>query len=283
MKWILSLLLLSPLNANAFFGFARSIAFNSSSTNSAVVDFVASCTGACVVTDVGDDRVLKFTTGTGSACFNVDGVLSEMLLVGQGGGQGGGYNAGAGGAGGMVEIGTIAVTAGCHTVVVGSTAGVNGGIENGTAGQSGANSSFDDIVALGGGGGGSYDSVACHTGGSGGGGASNAGVGCASIQTNVGGGIGYGYSGGTAGAEYSSGGGGAGGAGEGGNTGNPAYGGVGRVNDITGSSVTYATGGTFNVNTGPCDSTENTGNGASALHTRECNGRSGIVVLRYTR
>jgi len=285
MKFLLALLFMVPVNASAFFGLGRMVWMTSSSTSTVpATAFSATCTGSCTESDDGLYHVLTFTAGTSSVTFSASGVLSEILLVGQGGGAGGGANGAGGGAGGMVEIGTRAVNGTTYTVIVGSTGGLGGGTDNGNPGQVGSNTSFDSIVALGGGGGGSYDSVSCSNGGSGGGGASNSGVGCSSTQdVNTGGGFGYGYSGGIAGSAYSSGGGGAGGNGEGGNTGNPAYGGIGRDNDITGSSVTYAKGGTYDVGTYGCDTTTNTGNGGPGGVNYNCPGIPGIVVIRYLR
>ena len=194
--------------------------------------------------------------------FNLTAV--EVLVVAGGGGGGGSYGAaGGGGAGGLVYHSSKQVTPGTQLTVTigvggqggryysGSTSG-NYGASNNSHGFQGGNSSFDDIVAIGGGGGNEafYTDSIYKNGGSGGGagdyyfgianpGASRGGL---ATQTDSGGGIGYGFPGGSRGPggpttaednshaipHEGSGGGGAGGTATGGGPSQPSNGGIGR-------------------------------------------------------
>ena len=187
----------------------------------------------------------------------------EVLVVAGGGGGGGSHGAaGGGGAGGLVYHSAKAVTTGSISVVVGnggqggryygaSTTG-NYGASNNSHGFQGGNSSFGDIIAIGGGGGNEsfYTDSIYKNGGSGGGagdyyfGVANpaASRGGLATQTDSGGGVGYGFPGGSRGPggpttaednshatpHEGSGGGGAGGTATGGGTSTASNGGIGR-------------------------------------------------------
>jgi hypothetical protein len=212
-------------------------------------------------------RVHAFTS-TGSDSFEVSNVGTEpeveVLVVGGGGGGGGAYGAaGGGGAGGLVYHAAKSINVGTYAVTVGA-GGVGGSVYTATnnstspqIGRPGGNSSFDDIVAIGGGGGNMSFYVqgvpSLVNGGSGGGGGdyftgtspTGAWRGGLALQGNSGGGLGYGFPGGSRGpngptpAEDSThaqphegaGGGGAGGTSTGGNASNPSNGGIGRQYD----------------------------------------------------
>ena len=221
-------------------------------------------TGGTVTESYQEGRYWKIHafTAVGSGTFNVTSTgsesLIEVLVVAGGGGGGGAYGAaGGGGAGGLVYHGSKSVAVSSYSVVVGS-GGAGGVVQSGgpdTAdsakqGKPGTNSSFDDIVALGGGGGNMafyFPSQAIWlNGGSGGGGGdyytNNAWRGGLATQTNSGGGLGYGFPGGSRGPggptpsedgahgqpHEGAGGGGAGGTSTGGNSGTPSNGGIGR-------------------------------------------------------
>ncbi|HEY8886649.1 MAG TPA: hypothetical protein VIM31_04095 [Candidatus Microsaccharimonas sp.] len=167
----------------------------------------------------------------------------KALVIG-GGGSGGG-TAGGGGAGGYLYSDSVAVTATTYPITVG--AGGAAGGNSAANGNTGGNSIFSSLTAIGGGYGGTHGANAGGPGGSGGGG------GMSSSGTAGAGGAGGAASQGNAGGQGSSvagwvgnngGGGGAGGAGGiGGNSPGTAAGGAGVVSSITGSAVTYAAGG----------------------------------------
>ena len=209
-------------------------------------------------------RTHAFTT-VGDSTFTVTepGSLNEfeILVVAGGGGGGGAYGAaGGGGAGGLVYAEAKALANGNYAVTVGG--GGTGGTtytstnnaDSPQHGRRGGNSVFGDITAIGGGGGNMafYHSANPNfiQGGSGGGGgdyytgvqgAPAASLGGAALQTNSGGGVGYGNPGGSRGPggltvnedgahgqpHEGAGGGGAGGVPTGGSSGAPSNGGIG--------------------------------------------------------
>ena len=149
----------------------------------------------------------------------------QALVVGGGGGggsTGGWYPGGGGGAGGYQYNASYAVTPQSYSITVGS---------GGSANSNGNDSVFGTITAYGGGKGGTNPSTSGANGGSGGGGSTNTSYGTGSQGGN----------GSAGGGSQSGGGGGSGGSASG--TGFGSYG-VGTANSITGSSVTYAIGGT---------------------------------------
>jgi hypothetical protein len=238
------------------------------------------------------------------------GVTSVQALVVAGGGAGNqGFinapscGAGGGGGGGVVYSTSVAVTPGTtYSVVVGRGGEFLAGLQR-TA-DSGSNSSFANIVAVGGGGGG-MQSRSGGNGGSGGGGVQGGTVGGTGVY-------GQGYNGGI-GNEYQftdpvgcvgGGGGGAGGPGgtatglgpgpELGGTGVRGLGGSGLVYSISGTSVTYSAGGNgSSTDTDAFPEAANTGNGGDSAGGgrstpvdrrgtyRGGSGGSGIVIIRW--
>lgn len=110
----------------------------------------------------------------------------DVLVVGGGGGSGRGthaaaFNAGAGGAGGLVfiqnvtRLGDVDILPG-NLIYYSVGTGGEGSEETGSTGNTGDNTVFGDIKALGGGGGGSSNNVNGLAGGSGGGGGRSAGT-----------------------------------------------------------------------------------------------------------
>ena len=203
-------------------------------------------------------------------------------LIAAGGGGAGPWATGGGGGGGFLE-GTTSIGAGTYAVTVG--AGGATATNQYSGGQSGTNSAFVldvvNLTAIGGGGGASYSTGnPAKSGGSGGGGSGRHPAG--GLGTS-----GQGYAGGI-GMMWNQGsgsGGGGGAAGVGGNATATTYGlgGPGLSRDITGSAITYSSGGQGNryenyenaKNGAP-----NTGQGAGAAGGGGTGG-SGVVVLRY--
>jgi hypothetical protein len=230
------------------------------------------------------------STWFGSSIYNVNSLLVDFLVIGGGGGggstqAGGNQSSGGGGAGGYrtstgVSGGNssaenqVALTLGQNfTVTVGAggtglTYPVSGGI---TAGN-GTNSTFSNIISLGGGGGATVGTTGA-SGGSGGGGGAGAFGGNGSG--------GQGFSGGS--GNYNAQGGGGGGAGEAGNTDGNGHGGDGLSNSITGSAVTRGGGGAGSNSGTVGDGTGvNTGGGGAGNYTGTGgNGNAGVVILRY--
>jgi hypothetical protein len=240
-------------------------------------------------TTVGDYQIHTFTAG---GTFTVSDAGSnpevEYLIVAGGGGgaysttgAGSGVSPG-GGAGGMLS-GNATVTATSYTITVGS-----GGLGQtaSTASTAGGNSSALSITATGGGRAASLRDG--FDGGSGGGarGIIGQGSGDGGLGT-----AGQGNNGGNASTAispiaYSSaaGGGGAGAAAARSNEANRATaGGVGLASTISGSAVTYATGGDAQDGAGGgADAAANTGDGgAGGVDADGGDGGSGIVIIRY--
>lgn len=220
-------------------------------------------------------------TESSALSFSTQGLSVEYLVVAGGGGGGCGHGGG-GGAGGY-RTGTTALGASTQTVTVGG--GGSGGVYSSAASTAGGNSVFGSISATGGGRGAGQDpQYQATTGGSGGGGGyTTAGV-FSGAAGNAGG---YtpveGYAGGTPPATQWVGAGGGGSSGVGTYTGAESGGGPGTANSITGSSVTYAAGGSGQANTdGTVAGGANTGNGGGGRRqTSAPAGGSGIVVVRY--
>jgi hypothetical protein len=226
----------------------------------------------------GSYTVLKFTgdaTFTPTSSFNV-----EYLVVAGGGGSGAGYTTwsgrggGGGGSGGYLSGTGHGVTPQSYSITVGA---------GGTANNNGSNSVFSSFTSIGGGRGGQIAGNASAVGGSGGGGSGgDNGSAGTSGQGNTGA---NGAGNGSGGA----GGGGSNSAGSAGSVPTAGAGGSGTANDIlTGSNVTYASGGAG----GNSDSSgagtaggDNTGNGASGgsgdSGSAGASGGSGIVILRF--
>lgn len=152
-------------------------------------------------------RVHKFTSSS-SITFDQAGYI-DLLVVGGGGAGGASYNydmGGGGGAGGLVERYSHYVDATTYSVTVGAGGTPSNGA---TLNARGGDSSFGNIVALGGGRGGNRYSTYDRThmnGGSGGGGADNSDLGGDGVSVQ-------GFNGGGGWSDISGGGGGAGGSG----------------------------------------------------------------------
>ena len=267
------------------------------------------------ITTSGSYRIHTFTSGgnfvvpSGLTLNNV-----EYLVVGGGGGGGpsnNGHQGGGGGAGGLRTsvVGAtsgrntsaesrLTYTAGSYSVSVGA-GGASKSQSGGGYGSSGVQSSLattgSAIVSSGGGGGGRGQNDGASRGGLNGGCGGGAASSDQSPAVGGSGTAGQGYDGGQptcTGCGRGAAGGGAGSAGtnggSGGVGGSNTAGGAGLANDITGSSVTYATGGDCPGTS--CDQNPgaaNTGNGGDGGYSNGCSttgqaGGSGIVVLRYT-
>ncbi len=230
--------------------------------------------------DLTSDNSGGMTLASGNNEFSFDGFDVQYLIV-AGGGAGGGptglRGAGGGGAGGLLA-GTTSI-GGVQSIIVGAG---GAGVTN-SVGSNGGNSSAFTLTALGGGYGGSNGNGTpgggpANVGGSGGGAHGSAN------NSQAAGTTGQGHSGANRTGNSGGGGGGAGAAAIGLN------GGVGSALTITGSSVTYATGGAGGLQNGVAtpgaDGAANTGNGgggASDANTAKGgNGGSGIVVVRYS-
>jgi hypothetical protein len=207
--------------------------------------------------------------------FNTSGTFTafrplqcEYLVVAGGGGAGrGGGGAGGlrstttatGGGGALESLAYIAPA--IYPVIVGA-GGTLG--NDGVQATNGINSSFAEIVSLGGGFGGRYTAPNASNGGSGGGGEASTSAGTKGIGTS-----GQGFDGGSAGTTFSgsAGGGGAGQAGGNGSSsgGGPAgNGGNGVSVSISGSSVAYGGGGAGGNHFGSGIGTAGTGGGGVA-------------------
>ena len=212
---------------------------------------------------------------------NPAGVTSVEYLVVAGGG-GGGFNAGGGGGAGGYRTGNLSVTESTdYSIVVGS--GGSGGGNTNTAGSDGSDSTFSTITSTAGGGGGSRtNSMSGRDGGSGGGASADSsthGSGNTPSTTPS-----QGNDGGSGGGSGHGGGGSSTAGSLGGNVNNA---GAGTSNDISGSSVTYATGGRGGSGGGAGTGSSgdaNTGDGGQGggnLPGGGGAGGSGIVIITY--
>ncbi len=261
--------------------------------------------------NIHSDAVIEtylYTTGTSATnytkVFSRD-TLCDILIV-AGGGGGGSFAGGGGGAGGLIYLSNINIQTGTYSINVG---------KGGAPATNGGNSTFGSLyTAIGGGSGASMDGSP-SSGGSGGGGNRNSSTnGSIAGQPGGSGTLNQGNAGGT-GKNFSgsnAAGGGGGGAGAAGDSafavGRGANGGIGRVIDITGTSIYYAGGGgggsgsDFNTagtgglggggngaiwaNTGG-NASANTGGGGGGGSAYPGDGRSGgsggsgIVIIRY--
>ena len=232
------------------------------------------------------------------------GVTSVQALIVAGGGGGGPPGGGGGGAGGLVYSSSVSVTPGVtYPIVVGQ--GGDGGVYNTRAGYSGGNSSFVNLIVLGGGAGGG-NGFGPIGGGSGGGSSGNftaSGVGNGAYgQGNAGG------AGTNTGNQANGGGGGAGRVGVSGGGGVAGAGGEGLAYSISGTSVTYAgggggSGGSSDLVTGAFGGTGGGGRGGTGTSSNPtpglintggggggrgnggdpgAHGGSGIVIIRWS-
>ena len=235
------------------------------------------------ITNSGGYRIHTFTSGTST--FTPSGSCNAEVLVVAGGGGGGYYSAsypqsGGGGAGGLIYNSSYAL----NTTPVSVTVGAGG-----AANTNGNNSVFGSLTSIGGGKGGSIFATLPGNGGSGGGrayynagctqndstcvaypggtgtsgqGNKGSGIGWCHYATTGGGGAGgipgcQWYNGSTSLGEYTA--------------------GAGLAYSISGTNVTYATGGLGTV------ATSNTGNGGAGngVDAATNAGGSGIVIVRY--
>ena len=218
----------------------------------------------------------------------------EVLVVGGGGAGGSGslyaYSGGGGGAGGFIYRSSMTVSSGENVKISVGRGGTGTSSASydpspfGTTGNSGSNSRFGNLIAIGGGGGGgglTYDGLPGGSGGGGGGRASDGGVGT----------TGQGFAGGSSSEHgdtttYGAGGGGASSAGGNSSNTTTAPGGEGKANSITGSSVTYSVGGAGGNNGGTGSSTPVTNSGSGGQGGvggggDGVDGADGIVVVAY--
>ena len=249
------------------------------------------------------------TTGTTSWTAPTDVTQVEVLVV-AGGGGGGCNNGGGGGGGGVVYNNSYPVTPGqTYTVTVGAGGTPNTSSSGFTSqGNTGSNSQFGNLTAIGGGGGGGQGGSGAggdgKTGGSGGGtGNMNSGGGTVGFGT-----AGQGFNGGLAAAGSYSQAAGGGGAGQlgfsfGGGTAAAGAGGAGLQFGISGTPTYYAGGGGGASSPGSAgqgaggiggggagvagngvSGTANTGGGGGGCTNAATGGTggSGIVLIRYT-
>ena len=218
---------------------------------------------------------------------NMPGFFTANYLIVAGGASGGGgraepsnRQAGGGGAGGLRS--TISPTGGGGSPESALTlnSGVNYAVSIGAGGAStssdvqgnqGVDTTFNSITAAGGGAGGKSVNFSGSSGGSGGGGGSQSGGGGSGTANQ-------GYSGAAGGGSNTGGGGGGAGG-----SGSASSGGSGVSNNITGSSVYYAQGGTADQSN--ASGGANTGTGGSGSYEGSNPpagaGGSGVVILRY--
>jgi len=235
------------------------------------------------VADIGGFRIHTFTANDTFTVTSGDEV--EVLVVAGGGGAGSSQassgGGGGGGAGGLVYNPAYSITPGPLTVTIGN-GGAPGTIGLNLSGTNGEDSIFSTITATGGGFG-AKTGVNGGNGGSGGGGGYN---GYTVVRAGGTGVAGQGNTGGSTNLLTSAGGAGGGGAGGVGGNNKIAHGGGDRgpgfAFSISGSSVTYAIGGSGGTNT-PAASPVNTGKGGDAAYAAGTPyaGGSGIVIVRY--
>ena len=209
---------------------------------------------------------------------------AEYPVVGGGGGGGGArdgqFGRGGGGGAGGVLMGTTLLDTRQISIVVGNggagTAAGNNG--DSLAGEDGKNSSLGSLIAIGGGGGATRNNnTVGGSGGSGGGGTRNQNGTLAPPGSGT---RGQGFDGGIGNTSNGTAAGGGGAGGPGGNA-PEALGGPGITSSITGTEITYATGGDGGIEN-PAAEQPNTGNGGDgATPGHGANGSSGIVIVRY--
>ena len=239
--------------------------FNSSQPMSIPLATVSASTGSPTIdtSSRAGKTIYKFT-GSGTITLSKAG-FAEILVIGGGGGAGfsGGQTGGAGGAGGYIYRSSAYLAAGTLTVTVGAggTCTYNGNYTMADA-TNGDSSQIGDYVAVGGGQGGLRNNDPASNGRNGG----------------SGGGACFGFTGGSAQVGQGNSGASNGGGGGSGAAGSGTSGGAGTANSITGTSVTYAAGGTRQANN---NGTANTGNGAGSgtSTANQFSGGSGYVVV----
>jgi hypothetical protein len=256
--------------------------------------------------------VVTSYTSTGSGTFSVpSGVTSVDALVVAGGGGGAQRHGGGGGAGGLIYRPAFPVTPGgsvSYSVGRGGYGGQQPPYAPSAGGEKGYDSTFGVLTAKGGGASGGDGTPADCIGGSGGGGDARGGAvgaqtGNQPQQPGDSGTYGFGNPSGNSNnpggptLDLGAGGGGAGGAGGNNSPQNVGAGGAGKSYSISGSSITYAEGGSGasrETISGPqnplgiafgTDATANRGSGGHGSNgTNNAdggNGGSGIVIVKY--
>jgi hypothetical protein len=255
--------------------------------------YIKSASGGDTVQTINGYRIHTFTTvGTSTFTPATSGLVDVLVVAGGGGGGGCAANqtGGGGGAGELYYSEKYSVASGAITVTVGN--GGNGGVgSTTTAATAGGNSVFGTLTCAGGGKGGdrAINGNAGGAGGSGGGAARLTGAGAlggASTAT-----IGLGNKGGNTLATDANGAGGGGALGAGSNgdsSGTRPPGGPGASYSISGTIVSYGSGGVGGLRAGTSNgagASANTGNGGGGgdgnATTTGGNGGSGIVIIRY--
>jgi hypothetical protein len=210
--------------------------------------------------------------------------VSVEYLVVAGGGGGGGLDstsgrASAGGGAGGFRTGTLTSTVATNITVTVGGGGAGGAQTSDSAGigAQGSSSIFSTITSAGGGGGGHSRGGSGGAGGSGGGGGDNGGTGGnGNTPSTV---PSQGNNGSASGATGT--------AGSGGgatSVGTTSAAGAGTASSITGSSVTYATGGLAGQLSPKGNGATNKGDGATgntSANTTGYVGGSGIVIVKY--
>ena len=282
------------------------------SRNSVTTTILGAPSGGNVTTS-GSYRIHTFTSSgtfvvpSGVTLSNVE----YLIIAGAGGGGGSaqGHQGGGGGAGGLRTsvVGAtsgrgssaesrVTFTAGSYNVSIGAggVGRASGSGYGGTGVNSGLATPSGTITSNGGGGGGMGQNDGASRGGLNGGCGGGAGSSDQSFPSRASGTSGQGYDGGLPTHQGSGRGGAGGGAGAQGT--NPPSGGVpsgntaggaGLANSITGSSVTYSTGGDCQGTGGSASAgAANRGNGGTGGYSHGSdssgkNGSSGVVIVRY--
>lgn len=125
-----------------------------------------SCTNGTITPIIFENENYYLCTYKSNGTFTIDSDLDVELLIVAGGGAGGTDAGGGGGAGGLIHIPSYLISSGSYSVVVGD--GGIGGPQYDIP-ESGKNSSFAGLTAIGGGAGAYYCGQAATSGGSGGG------------------------------------------------------------------------------------------------------------------
>tara|TARA_Y100000768_G_scaffold43623_1_gene28554 strand:- start:6830 stop:8122 length:1293 start_codon:yes stop_codon:yes gene_type:complete len=261
---------------------------NSDSKSSATVNkTVTQLPTGGTISNISGYRVHTFNSSANFVTY--DTRTLEYLMVA--GGGGGGWDVGGGGGAGGMLTGSVSKTANTYSIVIG--AGGAGASGNSTQ-NNGTNSTAFGLTAIGGGGGGNWNNSLNSTKNGADGGSGGGGGGWSQSSTGGNGTVGQGNDGGDAptnqAGKSGGGGGGAGGAGQdeqGTNSQDTALAGIGLASSITGSSVTYAIGGTGGndyayasqavgeVNKG------GGGDGDGSSGSGGLSGGSGVVIIRY--
>ena len=241
------------------------------------------------VTEFGGYKIHTFDSSD-NLTVNVSKDIEYLIVAG--GGAGGWDVGGGGGAGGLLSGSETIANPGTYPIVIGAGAAY---ITSNSERNSGSNSSFRSLTAIGGGAGGNWCNGAAAQNGLSGGSGGGAGGWQQASSLPGSGTSGQGYAGGTRTASGSgwtgTGGGGAGGSGSTNVNSSPSSvsGGPGVSSSISGTSITYASGGKGGGDTwtGASNGSINTGNGGDGAGTTlngtygGGSGGSGIVIIRY--